>query len=412
MIKISFVQTDMARGGAERRIANIANALVLRGFDVHIALYKSGEVAYYLEQAVKVLTLNTIKQGAFERFLFFTYDTIMKMFFLTFRICAHIVRPFCKTVTVAYLELFQRFEYERKYGRNIRKYVRTNQDRVILSFTSSTVLEVAPALNKIRPKAFIISESADPSWNVTPEFERKREECYKKADVCVFQTPGALEYFPPYIREKGTVIPNPIGRTIPDPYTDIRKKAIVNFCRIDAVKNLDMLIDAFSLVHRKHSDFELYIYGDEPDYLLHLHYKDHLTKKINALGMNKMIHILPSQDNIHEIIKDYSMYVSSSDHEGLSNSMLEAMALGLPVICTDCPSGGAAFVIENYRNGILVPVGDVEKMAEAICYMIENPKKAQEMANQAVKIKERFNEDAICDKWVELIERVSGVNAQ
>ena len=57
------------------------------------------------------------------------------------------------------------------------------------------------------------------------------------------------------------------------------------------------------------------------------------------------------------------VYVSSSDFEGMSNTMLEAMAMGVPTIATDCPIGGAKTVIKNGENGILTPVGNEKKIA-------------------------------------------------
>jgi glycosyltransferase involved in cell wall biosynthesis len=98
------------------------------------------------------------------------------------------------------------------------------------------------------------------------------------------------------------------------------------------------------------------------------------------------------------------MYVSSSDYEGLSNSMLEAMAIGLPVICTDCPCGGARMVIKNYDNGILVPVRNTERLAEAMSEIADNYELSNMLSIRARRIREYLAPDKITAQWIQVIE--------
>ena len=100
------------------------------------------------------------------------------------------------------------------------------------------------------------------------------------------------------------------------------------------------------------------------------------------------------------------MFVSSSNIEGISNSMIEAMAIGLPTICTDCPAGGARMFIKSYENGILTPVGDAEALYKAMKYMIENPDKAEQMGKKAMEIRETLKKEKILNKWGEFIKEV------
>ena len=89
----------------------------------------------------------------------------------------------------------------------------------------------------------------------------------------------------------------------------------------------------------------------------------------------------------------------SSDMEGMPNAMLEAMALGLPVVATDCPPGGPRMVITPEENGILVPVGDEDALAKAINRLIENPALADKMGRNAAKIGEKAGADVIFKEW-------------
>lgn len=113
--------------------------------------------------------------------------------------------------------------------------------------------------------------------------------------------------------------------------------------------------------------------------------------------------IHPATLKVHELIKDCTMYVSSSDYEGQSNSMLEAMAIGLPCICTDCPSGGARAVINPGINGLLVPVGNTDKLADAMRYMLLYPEEARRMGINASKIRDKRSPELIAQEWNHLI---------
>ena len=102
-------------------------------------------------------------------------------------------------------------------------------------------------------------------------------------------------------------------------------------------------------------------------------------------------------------MKDASIYVSSSNYEGISNSMMEALAMGVPTVCTDCPIGGAALMIKNNINGILIPVNDEEALYKAMEKIIENKEFTEKISSNAIKIKEEYSIEKIVNKWEELI---------
>ena len=93
----------------------------------------------------------------------------------------------------------------------------------------------------------------------------------------------------------------------------------------------------------------------------------------------------------------------SSDFEGMPNSLMEAMAMGFPVVTTDCPCGGPSELIEDGENGLLIPVGDAEKMAKAIIRLIEDDYLRSRISNCAKDILLTHNEDAIVEKWANLV---------
>lgn len=259
-------------------------------------------------------------------------------------------------------------------------------------------------LSKNKNTTLVISERNDPNrflnTKTTMAFVRKM---YPKADAMVFQSPDAMQWYRENTNVKGKVIFNPVKPDLPERYVGERKKKIVNFCRISSQKNLTLLVNAFELFSKDYSDYELYIYGDAVGNGAE-GYIESVKETISHLDCQHRIHILPAQKDIHNLIKDYAMFVSSSDFEGMSNSMLEAMAIGLPTICTDCPAGGARAIIKDHENGVLVPVNDAEKMCKAMCEVADNPELAEKFSINGTKVKEDLAVGKIVSQWMEIIE--------
>jgi len=161
-------------------------------------------------------------------------------------------------------------------------------------------------------------------------------------------------------------------------------------------KNLKLLIDAFIQLHKEFPEYKLNIYGDGAA-------KNEIKNYIKEQNMDQHIILYDFIQNIHEEIVDNAMFVSSSDYEGISNSMLEAMAMGLPVVVTNCPCGGAKMFVKNNENGILVDVRDKEALYEGMKKIITDNIFAEKISNEAIKIKEELNSDKISKKWIERI---------
>ena len=166
--------------------------------------------------------------------------------------------------------------------------------------------------------------------------------------------------------------------------------------RFTSQKNFKMLIDAFNKFSKKYSDYRLFIYGDGQ-------LKNELSIYVNTLEAREKIFFPGYKSNINEIMSNSGMYVSSSNFEGISNSMLEAMALGVPTICTDCPVGGAKMVIKDGVNGVLVPVGDVDKLYNAMIRIASESKFADKISREAVRVKDTFSDKTIGAMWIDII---------
>lgn len=242
----------------------------------------------------------------------------------------------------------------------------------------------------------IISERNDPNNEPNKKVYRiLRDLIYHQADVIVCQTQDASQYYKNIVKNR-LVIHNPINQDLPL-YRGERTKRVVNFCRIDKQKNLHLLIDAFFEFHSTHNEFILEIYGDGP-------LKADLEKYIAERNLEGCVKLYGFCLDIHDKIMDATMFVSSSDFEGMSNSMLEAMAIGLPVICTDCPIGGAREIIKSEENGILVAVGNKQELVQAMNLVADKPELAALIAENGINIRKTLSKEMICAQWWKLLD--------
>lgn len=275
----------------------------------------------------------------------------------------------------------------------LRAVAKRNPAAVIISFeyfvNMQTILACAGLPNKV-----IVSERNDPS-RVGNEWDWLRDRVYRRADMLVCQTRDAANYFSDKVRK--CVILNPLKADLPEPYEGERRRAVVTFCRLEKQKNLGMLLRAFAEFSKAHDDYTLEIYGDGGE-------RDSLISMAEQLGIADKTLIAPGRSDIHEVVRDATMFILPSDYEGLSNSMLEAMAIGLPVICTDCPCGGARMVIKQGKNGFLVPVGDCGALVDRMNDVVGGDFLLKRLPLGSVRLKDGLNAGSIASEWIEVIK--------
>lgn len=347
MKKVLFVTHCLYGGGSERVLSVLANYLSDNGYDVTIISRKNSDSNYFIEPAVKVIYFET------DSHLSFIYK----------------VRQVIKKISPGNVIAFEYF------------------------YNLCTILSCMGLKRNV-----IVSERNDPAIVGSGFLKDKiRNILYKYCNTLVCQTIDAKEYFPPYIQNHSVIILNPLKEGLPNRYFGERSKRVVTFCRLNKQKNLPLLIRAFKIFHQSHPDYSLEIYGNGEE-------RCFLQELVKSSDLKHSVKISNGLSNIHEVIIDAGMFVLPSDYEGLSNSMLEAMAIGLPVICTDCPCGGARMVVHNMENGILIPVRDEDKLVEAMKQLADSTALCNKLSQNAELIKEQLSISKIGEEWVKLLK--------
>lgn len=377
-----FVLFSMNLGGAEKRTATIANHFAKLGKDVSIIVLDNDRVDYDLDKRIKVIYLppHNVEKSIAARIF-------QKARFML-----------CRLISPRSALYMDKKEYlKKRYADKLSLAVKDYSDCTFISFMTypNIALTMTDAYRKNR---IIMTECTSPHYEFdkdSPENALKRK-YYKRAWGFAFQTDEQKDYYSFLKNVEKRVIMNPVKDPGSERFAGERRKEIVNFCKLVPVKNLKLLFDAFDMFHKDHDDYSLTVYGEGPQH-------DELIEYISHLDSAESISIKPYVQNVGCLVADSAMFVSSSDREGVSNSMLEALALGIPSICTDCPAGGAKMCIEPYENGIIVPTGDKTALYEAMKYIAENPCEAEKFSEKSVLIREKYSEEQILRQWEKFV---------
>ena len=218
------------------------------------------------------------------------------------------------------------------------------------------------------------------------------------ADGCVFQTNDARAFYKHISETKVTIIKNPIYLTcVPNRSKNI-KKIVLAVGRLTEQKNYISLLDAFKEFNAGNGDsYILKIYGDGP-------LKGKLVSYTKQLGIDKHVVFAGNDSLWHRKENDDSMYVLSSNYEGMPNALAEAMALGIPSISTDCPTGGSRELIQDGYNGFLVPVNNYHELANRMNEIVNNSK--LNFSGHAEDLRKQFSVEKITNDWIIFIKNL------
>ena len=396
---VVMVLPTMAGGGAERVAALLTNEFSRNGYNAKFVLTQvkpENLIKRDLNEDIPLVLLREKYKKVYAK-----KDFIMLPISLFSSAVSKIYEKAKKRVPafIAYLSFIGQYHREIK---QIRAMMKENENATFIALLQPTIPIVLLAGRGLKTRV-VFSERDDPKrlvkkrygWNFIKKY-------YERADAVVFQTNDAKETYPENISKKGVVICNPIKEDLPLPYEGERNNYITTFCRIAKQKNLPLMLKAFKLFHGDHPEYKLKIIGDannkEGEEV-----KAELYKFVEENDLKDFVIFEPFRPNVHnDVIKD-AMFVSSSDYEGISNAMLEAMAIGMPVVCTDCPIGGARQTIQDGYNGLLVPIKDENALYLAMKRVVEEKGLKEKLSLNAKKVREDMSLNKIAKKWMELL---------
>ena len=354
-MKIVFVSQPLSTGGAERVVAALANKFFEMGNEVKIIVVDNGDAnVYYTNPGIEFI---------------------------------HIAKPSNPLIDLLYR------------ARVMRKYFKTYKPDIILPFTTQKNVSTLLAILFTRHKV-IVSERNNPYKDPKSKLLRiLRKLLYCTADGFVFQTQGAQAFFSKSIQKRSCIIENPLSESLPLPWEGEREKNIVMVNRLDPQKNIKMAIDAFDKVYQKHPEYFLEIFGKGP-------LEEEIKQYIFAKGLSDKVFLRGFCSCVTEKIRNAGIFLITSDFEGMSNSLMEALAMGLPCISTDHPTGGARALIKDHENGILIPVCDLEKCVTALEELMDDKLLRERLSKNAIKLRSDLSIDKVANMWIDYIKKI------
>ena len=186
------------------------------------------------------------------------------------------------------------------------------------------------------------------------------------------------------------VIPDPLAFTI-DEVSPLTNKRVIAVGRYVYQKGFDLLLQAWAKMENQHSDWELVVYG--------MGDRDPYEQIIDDLRIDRSrCHLYGSTPDIKKEYLNSSLFVFSSRFEGFGMVLIEAMACGLPVVSFDCPCGPKD-IVRHDEDGMLVPSGDTDSLADAMHKLMSDDDLRKDMASKAIINVRRFQLDEIAQRW-------------
>lgn len=371
-MKILYVYQTLARyGGVERVLADKMNYLASHyGYDVYILTRDQGShpIPFPLDERIHYcdLGIRLHTQYAYRGF-----------------------RRLIETIRLQCM-------YERRVCKKIREII---PDVIIGT-------DVMPARSLLRHKgrAKLIIEShsmyrmtyAEPTYNPIKLFLRTMAfRAYRKADMLVSLTEGdAKDWRQKNHNSTVCVIPNVVNLNTTYKLSNQSSKSVIFVGRFAKLKGIPYLMEIWRKVQTRHPDWVLNIYGDGED-------KEKYDDLIAT--MNIIVHQPTSQ--IHEAYCDNSILLLTSISESFSLVIPEAMSCGLPVVSFDCPYGPRDIINEG-KDGFLIPHYDIDLFADKVCFLIENKEMRIQMGLAAYTSSQRYAAEFVMPKWKHLFESI------
>lgn len=349
---ISFYIGSLAKGGAERVFCNLAEYFVSIGWQVTMITQYKYEDEYELPNGVNRVLSDLTKEESKGRI----YNLFARIF---------------------------------KLHRIIRD---TNSDILMTTIGKANFMAIACAIfTKTR---VVVSVVADPKEEYPTKIMRfLLQTMFGDADGIIMQTTDQTLALRPALRRISTIMPNSVSPNFIKPrFTGRRSQDIYMVGRMDDNKNQKMAIEAFGKIYNKYPESRLHLIGGGTN-------REMLEELSKSMHIEDRVIFEGIISNVYDVIYEGYAFLLTSNTEGMPNTLLEAMSLGLACISTDCPCGGPKDIIRPNENGILVPVGDSDALGNALDQLLSDYDYADKLGKTAYEDLGEYAPDVVNAKW-------------
>lgn len=351
-MKVLFVLPDLGSGGAERVVSILASEFIKKGIDVSVLMLFGTNIHYEMPKQTCIKSLDLLQYSLFKRI------GILRTCLI------NATRGVDKCSVFVMQDSCLKYVLAASFGLSIK---------------------------------VISSERNNPFIKGVSFFRRLKASIpYLLSDFTVFQTSEARSYYTFLSDKRCMIIPNPISVSNMHWEGGVTPEKLVSVCRLHKQKNLPMTLDVIESVKREFPNVHLNIYGVGE-------LRDSIEELIALKGLKKNVTLCGATSNVIGVLSKSSIFISTSDFEGISNSMLEAMSIGMPIICTDCPIGGARMMLQN-NAGILSPIQDSDSFSQKLLFLLKNEVFARELAQNAFKKSLDFTPEMIAKRWLSIVQ--------
>lgn len=358
--KIAFYIGSLNKGGAERVFVNLAEYFLSQGYQVIMVTQYKKKDEYTLDNNIKRIISDITPQETTKSRIINFYRRMHKL-------------------------------------RGI--WVAEKPDLVLTCVGKNNFMTVVTTMfTKTKAVVSVVGEAKEEYPNLL--MKALAELLFPCAAGVILQTERSKSFFSRRVRKKAVVLPNSLNPLfIRQRFEGKREKRIVSVGRLDANKNHEMIIRAFAKILEKHPEYTLSIYGEGE-------LREYLQKLILVLKLEEKVFLPGIIPDVAEKIEKASLFLLTSYSEGVSNALIEALALGLPVIATDVPSGGTVELIEHGKSGLIIPVGNQAALEEAMDRLLSDAGLADGLGREAYKIQERLAPERVNALWKAYFESV------